>query len=183
MKNKLSNNRGEVLTIVLVSVAVLLLAAPKLNPINWITGSGTSTAPTEKSKYDRKKILSEPILLTKGDHVAVGQRYEEVYEKGEDMRERKLTITERIGGFFTSLTTAGFAFVIISLLFFGGAPIVWIANKYFKMKGALVATVKGIKEVKVKDAQLYESIVKPSLLTKQDAAHSAIIDKLKTKIK
>lgn len=179
------NQRGEVVTIVVVAVAAALLLgslAPKLNPINWVTGNGTSTVPMDKTKYDRKKIISEPVLLTRGDHVAVGQRYEESYEKGEDSSERRATLGERIGGFFASLTAAGVIFVIISLLFFGGVPLLWLARKYFVVKHALTKTVMGIKKLKENDAVYYEQHVKPTLLQKHDKADSNVIDKIKSRL-
>lgn len=181
------NNRGEIATAIVILIAAGCLAvgtlAPKLNPINWITGNSTSSVPKEKSKYERKKFLSEPVLLSKGDHVAVGQRTEELYEKGEDQSERKTTFGERIGGFISSMTVTSIVFILISLIFFGGAPIVWVAKKYFKTKAALTATISGIKEVKKKDPNLYENIVKPELLKKHDKADSKVIDKIKSQIK
>ncbi len=90
----------------------------------------------------------------------------------------KKTLGMKIGEFFANLTTWGLLFVGGSLLFFGGAPIVFVFRKYLIMKQALKNTVAGIRAV---DAETYEKL-KPALAENHDRQDKIVIDKIKTEL-
>lgn len=177
MKN---NERGEVATALLVAIAlgslILGLALPKLNPFKAFE----KTAANKKASWTRQTEKATPVVLTDkaGKAVAVGTATEKIYDTGMESTVPKPTLGERIGAFFASLTTWGLAFVGVSLLFFGGAPLVWVARKYFVMKQALKNTVAAIREA---DNETYEKL-KPKLAAAHDKQDRQVIDKLKTEL-
>lgn len=177
--------RGEVatLTVLVIAGVALLLGtlAPQLNPFNSLFNKGgTPDASKQTATWTKQTEIQTPVLLeTKsGDKAAVATKIERVYDTGAESRPRKLTFMERVGSFFARLTTWTFVFIVVSLVFFGGMPIVWIAQKYITMKNAFKNTVSAIREV---DHETYEKL-KPHLAAKHDKKDRVVIDKIKSEL-
>lgn len=178
MKN---NERGAVEVAVVVAIAagclILGLIAPKLNPLGSLF---QRDAANKKASWTRQIEKTKPVLLNdeKGRPVAIGTEIQRVYDTGKEDGTPAPTIGERIGGFFAGLTGWGLAFVGVSLAFFGGAPLVWVARKYFVMKQALKNTVVAIRDA---DNDTYEKL-KPKLAAAHDKQDRKVIDKIKTEL-
>lgn len=174
------NQRGEIATatVVVIAAGALLLGIliPKFKPFSIFEKS----AANKKASWTKQIEKSKPVAIKSEDGkvVAVGTEIERVYDTGMENTVPKQTLGEKIGSFFARLTTAGIAFVVVSLLFFGGAPLVWIARKYLVMKQALRNTVAGIRAL---DDETFNK-VKPALAASQDKQDKVVIDKLKTEI-
>lgn len=185
LKRKKLGNKGEIATLTVLAIAAVALLvgtlAPTLNPFNSVFGKGAQPdASKQTASWTKQTEIQTPVLLeTKsGDHAAVGTKVERVYDTGAEARPVKLTFGERIGAFFAHLTTWGVVFVIVSLVFFGGAPLVWLSKKYFDMKGAFKNTVAAIREV---DHDTYEKL-KPKLEAKHDKKDRKMVDKIKSEL-
>lgn len=175
------NQRGEIATLTVIAIAgvALLLGtiAPSLNPFNRIFGGG-QTAANAKASWTRQTETREPILLQKGGSVAVGTKETLVYDTGMTDVPVKLTFGQKIGNFFSNLATGSIIFIIVSLVFFGGTPIIWIWRKYVVMKQAMKTTVDAIREVDDDTA----AKLKPILSKKMDKRDKRVVDKLKMEL-
>lgn len=185
----IKNQRGEVATLTVIAIAGVALLigtlAPTLNPFNRLFGAGASAqvAAPEKEAWKEQTRTTEPVtvgITPTGDKV-VAFRTTEEYKSGAAEHQRKLTFGERIGAFFAHLTTWGVVFVIVSLVFFGGAPILWLARKYLAMKQAMKNTVAGIRELKKTDMEAYTKAT-DHIAKKQDKSDNRIVDKLKAEL-
>lgn len=180
MRKILGNQRGEVVTAVLIAVALgsLLvgLVLPKLNPFKAFE----RTAANKKASWTRQTEKSTPVLLTDkaGKAIATGTATERIYDTGIEQSVPAPTLGQRIGSFFFGLTTWGLLAVLASLLFFGGAPLVWLARKYFVIRQALKNTVVGIRQA---DAETFEKL-KPALEANHDKRDKVVIDKIKAEL-
>lgn len=172
--------RGEIATAIIVAGAlgifILGLALPKFTNIKLFE----KTAANKKASWSKESKKKEPVILFDQNKKAVGvaTREEYLYETGMESGTPAPTLGEKIGSFFANLTTAGLIFVGVSLLFFGGAPLVWMARKYHIMKHAFKNTVQAIREI---DDETYSKI-KPVLAAKHDKSDRKIVDKLKTEL-
>lgn len=90
-----------------------------------------------------------------------------------------LTLGQRIGRWFSGLSLAGLAFVIISIIFFSGTPILWIWAKFLKARSALKKTVAGIEELNSAD----QDKVKEELAKTHDTGDKRYIAQIKAEIK
>lgn len=152
--------------------------------------SGCATLPSfpHLSAPERPKTLYKWNETETRTPVAVGKDAEgniQVVEKVErtinanlDTTPGKLTIGQRIGRFFMGLSFWGVIFVIVSLVFFGGSPIIWLAGKFFKARAALKATVAAIEQMNAEDKER----LKMRLAQTQDTTDKAYIAKLKAEI-
>lgn len=173
--------RGEAVTLVLVGVAVAALvfaAVPQLNPFRLFGAAHTDSAAGKESSSFSKQSLTPVILSSPQTPGQAVVAYQQTYETGEAVKTPRLTLGQRIGRFFSGLTLWGVVFVIVSLAFFGGAPIVWLWRKYATMKAAFKNTVSAIRET---DDETFAKI-KPHLAAKQDKRDKRIVDKLKSEL-
>lgn len=182
------NNRGEAVTLTLVAVAGIALLigtiAPQINPFNAIFGQ--KPVQQEESTWTRRDEIHTPMLLESksGEHGAVVLKSEYHYDKGTEKRPVKPTLGERIGGFFAKLSTGAIIFVVVSLVFFGGAPLIWVWRKYATMKASFKTVVAGIREIEDEDAykKITKSIGVQQKATGKPEKHRKVIDKIKTEI-
>ena len=176
------NQRGEITTLVLVAVGLVSLLvgtlAPTLNPFNRLFGAGAPSAANQKASWTKQDEIQTPVILKAGDTVAVGTRIERHYDTGAEEKPVKLTFTQRIGQFFAHLSTLAFIGIVVSLVFFGGAPLVWIAGKFFKARAALTATVAAIEKMSTDEKEK----LKVHLAATQDTHQKVYIAKLKSEL-
>lgn len=175
----MKRSKGEITTaaVILISVGSLILGlmAPKFNPFRFERSSAN-----KKASWTLQTEKTKPVLLTdkKGEAVAVGNEIERVYNTGKEEITPKKTLGEKIGEFFSRLTTAGLVFVVVSLLFFGGAPLVWVYRRYKTVKNALKNTVAAIREV---DDETYTKL-KPVLAANHEKKDRIVIDEIKKEL-
>lgn len=177
------NQRGEITTAVAIGIAAVALLvgtiAPSLNPFNNLFGAHSApSAANQKATWTTTDEVIKPVLLRQGDTVAVGQQIERHYDTGTEERPVKLTLMQRIGRFFAGLTTTAFIFILVSLLFFGGVPIVWAFHKYAVIKQALKNTVAAIRDL---PEDQYKAVT-PKLAAKHDRRDRKVIDKIKMEL-
>ena len=179
MKN---NQRGEVATLVVVGIAAVALLVgtimPKLNPFNNLFGGGHLDASKQTATWSRQDEIQTPVLLKSGDAIAVGTKVERHYDTGTEEKPLALTFAQRIGKFFAGLTTWGLIFIIASLAFFGGAPLIWLFRKYSVIKQTLRSTIAAIRET---DNETFEKL-KPHLAEHHDRRDKKIVDKIKSEL-
>lgn len=180
MLKQIKHIKGEVATalVILIAAGTFIIGGvlPKLNPLNLLSSHQSK----KKTSFTVQKETSKPILLeTKdGKQAFLGKETEYYYNTGKEEGTPKLSVGERIGNFFSHLTTFGLMFVLFSLLFFGGVPIVWVFKKYLVMKQALKRTVQAIRET---DRDTYDKL-KPNLESKHDRQDKQVIDKIKMEL-
>ena len=180
------NQRGEITLAILIAVAVgslfVGMITPKISPFKNFFGSSDS-AVGKKASYTTQveKIKPKVYHLNKAGDVVIVNDVELSYNTGIDQNVPKPTLGQRIGSFFFGLTTWSIIFIIVSLLFFGGAPLLWIARKYFVMKQAAINTVAGIRELKSKEPEAYQKLV-PILAANHDKQDKVVVDKIKTEL-
>lgn len=157
----------------LAILAFSLYGCASLNPFQGITNP--PNAPKKMGSWEQ---TSEPVIMgvDGSGKTIIGNKLS--YRATAEETSPKQTIGQRIGSFFAGLSLAGILFVVASLVFFGGAPIVWLARKYFKAKSALVSTVKAIKEIP--DEKFNE--IKPALAANQDKSDKELIARIKAKL-
>lgn len=174
------SNRGEITTAIVLGIAAASLLVgtllPSLNPFNNLFGNISPSAANQKATWTRQTEREKPVFYkVDADTVAVGAEVERTYDTGTDERPVKLTLGQRIGKFFAGLTLWGLIGIVVSLVLFGGAPIVWIARKYLIMKQAFTNTVAAIRDL---PEDTYKNVT-PVLAAKQDKRDKKIIDKIK----
>ena len=171
------NRRGEVLTIVLITIAATFLITalvPSVNPMRSLSGGGAAKQEASWTKTSEKPIILESKSVPGQAVVA----YERTYDTGQEVKTPKLTWQERVGNFISGLSMWSAIFILVSLVFFGGAPIVWIVRKYFDLRSAFKNTVAGIREA---DDETFNRL-KPHLAAKQDKRDKKIVDKMKSEL-
>lgn len=180
------NQRGEITIVLLIAAmlgtAVVVGLGPRLPLVNKLFKE--QTAAGRKASWTKQIEKSKPVALydKNGNAVALGTEYERLYDTGIEQSTPKLTLGENIGKFFASLTTAGLIFVGVSLAFFGGAPLVYVARKYGDAKHALTKTVMAVREMKKDDPALFAEKIAPQLAAAHDEKDRKVIDKIKTKL-
>jgi hypothetical protein len=158
--------------LVLTLLTLALSGCASLNPFH-----GLSDPPQAPKKMGSWEQTSKPVLVGTIDGKTIVAN-EITYRASAEETSPKATVGQRIGSFFSNLSLAGVLFVLLSLVFFGGAPIIWVARKYFAAKQALKSTIKAIKEI---PSDQFEAI-KPALAANQDKADKELIAKLKAKL-
>lgn len=171
------NRRGEVVTLVLVAVAVTALAVaalPALNPFRSLSGGGDSASGKEASSFSKQ--VERPIILSSPQvpNQAV-VAYERTYETGAKTFTPKLTLGQRIGAFFERLTTWGVVLVIVLLATGCITPAALIAWSRHTIRSAFKNTVSAIRET---DDETFGKL-KSKLAEKHDKRDKRIVDKLK----
>lgn len=166
--------KGEIATATVIAIAVITFVGgflfTKANPFQYFKSSKT----TQSEKYHLKTELKEPVLL--GDKIEF--RTEKIDSKGNSVKIPKLTIWERITGFISSLSIWTIVFIVVSVVFFGGTPIIWAIGKYRSLKQTLKNTVSAIRET---DEETYKKL-KPVLSAKHDQKDKRIIDDIKKEL-
>lgn len=153
---------------------LLLVGCASLNPF-----SGLPNTPNPPKKAGSWEQTSKPVFMGtdyKGQSV-VG--YENTYKASASETIPPLRLSQKIGRWIASLSLAGFLFLVISLLFFGGAPIIWIYGKFLRARSALKRTIMGIEELNAAD----QKNVKSMLFAIQDTKDKLYIADLKAEIK
>lgn len=164
--------------ITLIFISVLFLSGcASLNPFSGVTNPPTS--PRKVASWVQEETV-KPVYIGKdqlGKDVVVSEVHRTYTANAEEVSAKK-TLGQIIGGWFAGLSFAGIIFVVISLVAFGGAPIMWVFSKYIKMKNALVNTVEGIERMKAEDKEK----LTPLLLQEQDAKDISVIKQLKATV-
>lgn len=171
------NKRGEVLTVVLITIAATFIVTsllPDLNPLKTLAPSGAARQEASWTRTSEKPVILESKSVPGQAVVA----YERTYDTGAEVKTPKLTWQERVGRFISGLSMWSAIFILVSLLFFGGAPIVWVVRKYFVLRSAFKNTVAGIRET---DDETFNKL-KIHLAAKQDKRDKKIVDKLKSEL-
>lgn len=182
----MKNQRGEITIALLIAAilgtAVVVGIGPRLPLVNKLFKE--QTAAGRKASWTKQVEKSKPVALydKSGRAVALGTEYERLYDTGMEQVPVKLTLGEKIGNFFASLTMWGLIFVAVSLAFFGGAPIIYFARKYGDAKHALTKTVIAVREMKKDDPALFAEKIAPKLDAAHDDKDRVVIDKIKTKL-
>lgn len=170
----MKNKRGEITTalVVLIAAGALIFGTmfPKLNPLNYFKSSRA----TQTEKHHIKSEVKTPIQF--GDKIEF--KTEKIESKGNAVFTPKLSLWERITGFIKDLGIWTIIFIVVSVLFFGGAPIVWAIKKYQTVKQTLRNTVSAIREV---DEETYNKL-KPVLSAKHDLKDKKVIDEIKKEL-
>lgn len=173
MSSANSGYRSEaVMKIILIAFAIMLSGCASMNPFHAI-----ANPPSEPKKMGSWEQTSEPVFVGTIDGKTVVAN-KTTYRATAEESTPRLTIGQRIGSFFSNLSFVGILFIVLSLLFFGGAPIVWVARKYFDAKNALKNTVKAIKEI---PTDKFEAIA-PTLSANMDKKDKALIAKIKASL-
>ena len=173
------NNRGEVTLAVVAVVAVLtVLLTPVLmkgsNPFDRSADPANRRTATEVSGNDIVKITNTVAASDKPVTVEIDRSVNVTHE----VTDPKLTLSQKIGRFFSGLTTWALVFILVSVFVFGGAPIVWLWGKYVNMKETMKRTVQAIREL---DDDTYKRVA-PKLSDKMDRKHKKTVDKLKAEL-
>lgn len=156
-----------------IGFALSVAGCASLNPL----ASLSAPQPPHKVASWVQEETIKPVYVGKdaaGKDV-VASEIHRTYTAGSDETPAKLTIGQRIGQFFGKLSLWGIVFVAVSLIFFGGAPIMWVFGKYLTAKHALLNTVEAIERMKSDDKEKFKSM----LLQEQDTKDVNYIKKLK----
>ena len=164
--------------LVLISAfALIITGCASLNPFNGVTNPPNS--PRKVANWTQEESI-KPVYVGKdqaGKDI-VANEVHRTYTAGAEEVAQKKTLGQVIGGWFGGLSILGLIFVLVSLLAFGGTPILWVFSKYLKMKNALVNTVEGIERMKAED----KAKLTPILLQEQDATDISLIKQLKATV-
>lgn len=123
-----------------------------VNPFAWLRSSGSPKAPTESKKYHNwdETVTIKPALVTCGDcgkTTVVNETTKKLSVTFKDeKKEAPLTLWQRMCRWFGSFGTFGVIFVIVSLVFFQGAPLIFVIKRMRSGMGALKQVVKAVKE-------------------------------------
>lgn len=178
MKRFWNEQRGEIATaliIVMVVGGVLVgaLGATKLNPFKLFQHD----AANKKASWTKQVEKSEPVALydKDGKAVALGTRFERVYDTGKEDSTPAPTYGQRVGAFLAGLTNFGLVALIAGILFFPGALATWGVKKYWDMRGVAKTIISGVKDAPPEAAEQ----VKQAIAVKQDKSQKQIVAKLK----
>ena len=155
--------------LIMLIISLSLIGCASINPFK-----GLASPPSEPKKMGSWEQTSEPVFVGTIDGKAVVANKISYRATAEESNPR-LTIGQRIGKFFANLSIVGILFVVLSLVFFGGTPIYWIARKYFTAKNALVNTVKAIREI---PSEQFNAIA-PTLSKNMDKKDKELIARIK----
>jgi len=154
----------------------LFLSGCATNPFHALTAP---SEPHKMAKWTQEETIRPRIVGKVDGDPVIANDIDRRYIAGYDETPAKKTIGQRIGSFFASLSIWGLVFLGISLLFFGGAPILWLWAKFLKARTALKRTVAGIEELNAEDKEK----VKESLCRTQDTSDKVYIANLKAELK
>ena len=190
--------RGEVLTIVAITVAATLLLSasiPSINIFGKVFGGGSSMKAPQEEAWKEQTKITEPVTIgvTATGEKVVAFRERQEFRSGASKSAAKLTYGERIGGFFAGLTIWGIIAVIFCFFVLGITPSMIImrlkgrAQKAFenektekeKLKQALTNTVAALQGV---DDDTWKLKLKPLLEGSQDKQDRDIIKDIKKEL-
>jgi len=180
---KLNNQKGEITIAILIAAVVgsliVGMIAPKINPFKGLFSSNDSAVGKKASfTTQTEKIKPKVYHLNKSGDVVVVNDVELSYNTSLDQNVPKPTFGEKIGTFFFHLSTVTIIFIIVSLAFLGGAPIVWLFKRYLVMKQALSNTVSAIRDL---PPETYQQVV-PVLAANHDKQDKVVIDGIKSEL-
>lgn len=160
-----------------VCAAFLLSGCATVNPF-----AGIASPPQEPKKIatyaQTEKQVPLKVGVTPDGKDVIAYATERSYTAGSTETPEKLGFLQRLGRWIGGLSILAVIFIVVSLAFFAGAPIVWLAKKYFAMKSAFKNTVKAIDEIPAED---YEKIA-PKLKENMDEKDRLLVKKIKTEI-
>lgn len=185
-------HKGEVLTIVAVTVAATLIlsaALPSINLFGKIFGGGSTAvkAPAEEAwKEQEQRTIPRTVGVTETGEKVIAFEQVKTFRSGASKMPAKLTYGERIGEFFAGLTTWGIIILLVLFFAFGITPaavVTWIKNRKLKATEAdlekrtqaLRNTVAALREV---PDDVWPKI-KQLLEAKHDRQDKVIIDEIK----
>lgn len=171
------NRRGEITTatVILISLGALLLAPILLKTGNLFDRSADASNRRTAASLSGNDIVQITQVAAANDmNVTIDRSVSE----SKEVTDPKLTIGQKVGRFFAGLGMWGIIFIAISLLVFGGAPLVWLARKYAVMRQAFKNTVAAIRET---DDDTYAKL-KPKLAAKHDRRDRKLVDKMKAEL-
>lgn len=152
--------------ITLGMVALALSGCALLSPIKALTTDpakpATETKKTTKDEYleDRERGLKYRLKETTYNHEV-----------------KKVTFGQRIGAFIAGLSNWAIILIIVGMIFFPGATLMFLAGRIRALGKALFQTVKGIQYAKHNGGHFMES-----LNTHQDEETKSEVNKLRAKL-
>lgn len=159
-----------------VLIAFLLIGCASIpNPFQGFQG-GTRKDIREAGEWYQKETRT-PVVLP--NNSVLSEKIEREYGASYSKTTPKKTLGEKIGGFFAGLSITGLIFVAISLLAFGGAPILWLWAKFLKARAALKRTIAGIEALNAEEKEKVKAVLEKT----QDVADKKYIANLKAEIK
>lgn len=163
--------------LVIALSALALTGCATTNPF-----AGISSPPQEPKKManyaQTEKQVPLKVGVTPDGKDVIAFASERTYTAGSTEVPEKLGFLQKVGRWVGGLSILAIIFIVVSLAFFGGVPIIWAAKKYYAMKAALKHTVAAIDEIK---PEHFEAI-KPALAEAQDTSDKKLIAKLKAEI-
>ena len=144
--------------------------------------SGILKPPQEPRKLanyaQTEKQVPLKVGVTADGKDVIAYASERSYTANSSETPEKVGFIQRIGRWIGGLSLLAVLFIVVSLAFFGGAPIVWAVKKYYSMKKALKNTVQAIDDI---EPDKFEAI-KPALAAAQDTDDKKLIAKLKSEL-
>lgn len=161
------------------ALAVLFLAFTLSGCATSNPFSGIMNPPKEPKKIatyaQTEKQVPLKIGVTPDGKDVIAYATERTYTAGSTETPEKLSFLQRLGRWIGGLSLIAGIFVFVSLLVFGGTPIVFLFQKYRAMKAALKNTIAAIDSM---PPDAYEKL-KPVLKEEQNAEDKTLIKKLK----
>ena len=159
---------------------VLLSGCASLSPF-----SGIANPPQEPKKIatyaQTEKQVPLRIGVTPEGKDVIAFQTERTYTAGSTETREKLGFMQRVGRWIGGLGLLSIIFIVVSLAFFGGAPILWAFSKYMKMKSAFIKVVAGVEELKKVDAVAQEKLTKTILANTMDTPEKDLVKAIKLK--
>lgn len=193
----LKNQRGEVVTIVLLTILGVFVVAQQVPLIGRVFSTGASAsikAPAEEAWKEQKRVV-EPVTvgLTPTGEKVVAYREVQTFSSGASKSAAKLTYGERVGEFFSNLTIWGLIAVAFAFFVLGITPGMIFNNlrvraqkameneraEKAKMEQTLTKTVMALQKV---DDDTWKTKLKPLLDEAQDKQDRDLIKDIKKKI-
>jgi len=140
--------KTHIVQILLLGMATLTISGcALLSPIKSLTTDPTKPATeTEKStKYERIRDKERGLDYT----------LKETYYNKE---VKKVTLGQRIAGMIAGLSNWAIIFIIVGMIFFPGATVMFLVGRIRALGKALFQTVKGVQKAKQNGGKFMESI-------------------------
>ena len=112
-----------------LGTSLLLTGCASLNPFAGITSPPSEPRKIANYSQNEKQIPLKVGVTADGKEV-IAYATERSYIAGSSETPEKLGFLQRIGRWIGGLSLLGVLFIIISLAFFGGTPILWAVKKY-----------------------------------------------------
>lgn len=145
--------------------------------LSFLSWPGTDNRLTNEDRTLTE--IRKPVLCGDVDGKQyVAEEIERHYTTSKSVTQPKLTFMQKIGNFISNLSWTAVIFIVVSLVFFGGAPIVWAVKKYFGLRNAFKNTIAGIRDL---PPEVYEKAT-DTLAKAQDTADKKLVDKMKAEL-